>query len=121
MPGYPHPTRVAACAQFIEKSVYDTFVIDALVPEAVVIEFQRLELDAEFIWDVFELNRGEVGLSRLGTNTREFRARVGDGVIAVGGRVRKSLQNLLRHSALVYLPPATPLRGEDYSQICGIG
>ena len=78
--------------QIIEDAVGDVLVEDAFVAKRLQVQFQALEFHAEFVRDVAERQRSEVGLSRLRAHRRELRAEDLDLVVTAGKCVGEGFQ-----------------------------
>lgn len=99
------PSRRTSGDQIVENLIGDRLVKVPLLAEGPEIEFERLELDTELIGNVFNVNAREVGLTRLGADTRELRAIEVDRVFSArvgiweclefAGRLRAQLPALL--------------------------
>ena len=81
--------------EFVEDAVGHRLVEDPLVPELDHVVLQRLQLEAALVGDVGDQDLAEIGKAGLGTDRRELGAPDLDLVIALGLRVRESLQRLL--------------------------
>lgn len=88
--GDAHPAGVADGGEFVEKSVSDGFIENALIAEGVVVELEGFEFDASFIGDVFEFNGGEIREPGFWADGGELWTGMVDGEIAVGGGVGES-------------------------------
>ena len=86
------PARFERLHKVVENCVGDVFVKDALIAEGPQVKFQRLRLQYALNGDVFDGQRGEVGLTGGWANTGELLGAQLDGVISVRMPVRESLQ-----------------------------
>ena len=87
-----HFTRATRGNQIVENLVDDRFVESALIAKRPKIEFQRLQLDAEFVRHIVDFDRGEIGLAGARAHTGEFRTLHMDLIIAFRPRIRKNFQ-----------------------------
>ena len=87
-----HFTRAARGNQIVENLVDDRFVESALIAKRPKIEFQRLQLDAEFVRHIVDFDRGEIGLAGARAHTGEFRTLHMDLIVAFRPRIGKSFQ-----------------------------
>ena len=78
--------------QIVGDAVRHRLVERSLVAERPEVELERLQLDAERLRDVADADRGEVGLSRHGTEASELRRFEGDLVVAAGVGIGEDLQ-----------------------------
>jgi hypothetical protein len=84
MAGYGHVAGLAGGHQIIEDGVDGVLVKNPSIAKAEEIIFQAFEFDHMLIRHVMDHDCGEVWLAGFGANSRKFRARVFDFVIAVG-------------------------------------
>jgi len=84
-----HPSRFASRSQIIQDIVCQSLVKNAFIAVALHVEFQALQLDAEFVRTVFDDNFAEIWLARARTNAGEFRTSYGDTVIPLKTRIIK--------------------------------
>src|SRR5262245_39655086 len=82
--------------QVLEDLVGDRLVKRAAIAERPDIELERLELHASRVGYVLEIERGEIRLPGARAQTREFRDRHPDRVIALALRVGESLERRAR-------------------------
>ncbi len=68
-----HESRAAGVYQILEDTVGHRLVEGALVPERPHVQFQGLELDAELLWDVVDVQGREIGLAGLRAQTGKLR------------------------------------------------
>src|SRR3954469_12323636 len=101
-----HPARVARPGQVIEDAIDGALVEDAVVAKAPEIQLEALELEADFTWDVGDVDGSEVGRAApqgaqlisialdaaKRTERSEFRALHRDLVVAAGIWVGKGLE-----------------------------
>ncbi len=86
------PARLERLHKVVENCVGDVFVKDALIAEGRQVKFQRLRFQYALSGDVFDGERGEIGLPGCWANTGELLGAQRDGVISVGMSIRESLQ-----------------------------
>ena len=80
--------------EVVEDAVSDVFVEDALVPKALQVRLETLELDALLSGRVGERQRAEIGLAGLGADGRELGADDFDDIVAAGKLVVKGFQKV---------------------------
>ena len=85
--------RVHQLHQVFHDDVDAVFVEVAVVAEGEEIEFERLRLHHLLPRDVRDVNRGEVGLPRLGTQRSELRTMEGNQILIVWMFVYESLKH----------------------------
>jgi len=73
-PFHLHPTRTTRGNKIVHNLIRHRFVERPFISITPQIEFERLELDAEFIGDIFNLECRKVGLAGHGAKACEFRA-----------------------------------------------
>jgi len=66
--------RLECRNEVVENPIDDVLVKHAVVSERLEIELQALELHAQFIGDVLDVDLTEVRLTRLGTKRRKLRS-----------------------------------------------
>lgn len=82
--------------EVIRDPVADRFVKGSLVPVGPEIELEALQLHAELIGDVTDLDPGEIGLAGPRTEAGELRAIQMDFIGAIWIGIWKNLQFLVR-------------------------
>ena len=89
-----HPPRLRRFDQVIQDLIGDLLMERSFIAVAPEVEFQALKLHAEFIRDVADTDLGEIRLTGLGTEAREFRAFDMDRIIAPRVRIFEDLEFL---------------------------
>jgi len=79
-----HPAGLANGDQVFQDLVHGFLVEEFLLPELVDVELDGFELQDAFVRDVFDVDRGEVGITRNGAEAGEFREGDADFVVPVG-------------------------------------
>jgi hypothetical protein len=82
--GQPHEAWLGDFDQVIQDAIGHRLVKGTFVTERPDVEFERLQFHTALIRHVFELERGEIGLTGLGTQAGELRHVDADGVIPRG-------------------------------------
>src|SRR5689334_4366333 len=90
--------RFHQAREIVDDAVRDRLVERTLVAERPDVELQRLQLDALSVWHVLEVQRCEVRLACLRTETGEFRDPHPDRVVTSGLRVGERLEDLVRQA-----------------------
>src|SRR5690606_11043548 len=90
--GQSQEARTDRTCEVIGDLVGHRLVKGAAVPEGPDVELQRLQLHAQPVRYVFELQRRKIRLACLRTQTGEFRQRHADRVVAIGGGIGEALQ-----------------------------
>ncbi len=85
-------SRLGRSHEVIQNSIRHVFVENAFVPKPLQVHFQALEFYAKFVWNVPKRELSEIGLSCLGTDGREFGAKMLDRVVTLRKRVFKNFQ-----------------------------
>src|ERR1041385_1920843 len=78
--------------QFVQNSVYDGFVEDALLPETVKVVLKGLKLDTQLIRHIIDRDGPEIRKARNGADRRKFRAGVYDSVVPLGPWIIEDFQ-----------------------------
>ena len=86
--------RMNRSYEIVQDAVDDGLVKGAFVAVRPQVQLPRLELDAEPIGHVLDANRGEIGLTRLGTKARELMRLETDEVVSVRLRVGEAIKGL---------------------------
>src|SRR5262245_59349546 len=89
--GQPDKPRIREPNKVVENLVRDRLVERPLVAVRPDVQLERLELDAESVRHVLQVERREVGLTCLRTETRKFRYTHPNRVVAIGLRIREGL------------------------------
>ncbi len=95
---YLHPPWPAGRSQVVQNAIDHVLVEDAYIAVGLKVILEALQFEAEFVGDVFDLNRPEVGLAGFGTDGGKFRRDVLDGVIALRMRIVERFN--IFHSAI---------------------
>ena len=91
-------SRLTNRHEVVQNTISDIFVEDPLVAKLLQIQFQTLELDAQFAWYVAKDQRPKVGLSRFRANRRKLRASNFDFVSAIGKTILENFELVLKRS-----------------------
>jgi hypothetical protein len=89
-----HESRRCGGNQIGEYLVGHRFVERAAIAEGPNVELQRFQFHAALIGDIFEFQRGEVGLSRFRAQAGELRNGHPDRVVALGRGVGKDFEGV---------------------------
>ncbi len=68
----PHETGAACCDEVVEDSIGDLFIEGRAVSKAGEVKFERLCFDAVPVGDVFDVQRGKIGLAGDGAQRGEI-------------------------------------------------
>ena len=104
---YLHPPRSARRHKVIQDAIDHVFVKDADVAVGLKVKLQTLQLDAEFVGDVFDFDCAEVRLGGFRADGSEFRRDVFDNIIAPRMRIVECFN--ISHSAI----QVTKIAGKD--------
>lgn len=89
-----HEAWFSGFNQLVENLIGHRFVETTFVAEAPDIHFERLQLDAGFVGNIFEIQRAEIRLTGFGAQASELWKAHADGEIALRRRVGKGFEGL---------------------------
>jgi hypothetical protein len=87
-----HFARCAGFDEIVKNAVRDRFIKRVLVAIRGEIEFQRLAFNAQTVWNIIDVDPGEIGLTSNRTHRSEIIRLKMDPVIASGCRIWKSIE-----------------------------
>lgn len=91
-------SRLTDRYEVVQNTIGDVFIENSLVAKLLQIQFQTLELDAQFAWYVAKDQRPKVGLTCFRANRRKLRASNFDFVSAIGKTILENFELVLKRS-----------------------
>jgi hypothetical protein len=92
--GYLYVFGIHQLDEIVHNDIDTIFVKSTMRTKAEEIEFETFALYHAFVWDVIDVDCGEVGLPRNGAESRELRADKSNPVITLRMLIAECLQDL---------------------------